>query len=54
MRNVDLSDANAKYMDGKLIIESEELAQAIQDRKVNLAEEEEDNIHIKIHIEISN
>ena len=52
MKNVNLTDANAKYMDGKLVIESEELAQAIQDRKVNLATEEEDNIHIKIHIEI--
>jgi len=53
MRNVDLTDANAKNMDGKLNIESEELDKVIQDRKVSLSAEEEDNFHFRFEGEIT-
>ena len=43
MNTLDLRDAKTTYVDGKLVIESEELAQAIQDRTLDFGAEEEGN-----------
>ena len=50
---ISLEKANVKYKDGKVMIESEELAKAIQDRTANAgAEEENYGFHLKGSVEI--
>ena len=50
MKKINLTDANTRLVDGKLVIESEELAQAIQDRALNPSAEDEDNWFIQIQV----
>lgn len=60
MSTLELKNAKAEYVDGKLVIESEELAQMIQDTMIDPNAEEAGNAAISIlsgntvHIRIGN
>ena len=50
---VSLEKANVEYKNGVVIIESDELAKAIQDRTADVGAEEENNgFHLKGKVEI--
>lgn len=48
MSTLELKNAKAEYVDGKLVIESEELAQMIQDTMIDPNAEEAGNATIDI------
>ncbi len=48
MSTLELKNAKAEYVDGKLVIESEELAQMIQDTMIDPNAEEAGNAAIDI------
>ncbi len=50
MSKLNVTDAKTRLVDGKVVIESEELAQAIQDRTLNPSAEDEDNWLIQIQV----
>lgn len=51
-KNLVVAKEEMEVVDGKVMITSEELAQAIQDCGVDINAEEEDNLTIKIIIKL--